>query len=177
MLDFSVTFIISIINITVLFLILRAILFKPVTKFMAEREKRIQNSIEQSEKDKNQAKTLLAQYETQLKTAESEAETILRNARENAQQEAERIIAESRVKAEETLTNARKQLEAERQAAFALFRRDAAILVVAAAQRLIGREMKINDNRQYAEMLLREISFQNDVMAQKEPPPRNEGKN
>jgi F0F1-type ATP synthase membrane subunit b/b' len=67
-------------------------------------------------------------------------------------------------------------LEAERQAAFAIFRRDAAILVVAATQRLIGREIKINDNRQYAEMLLQEVSFQNEVMPEKELPPRTEGK-
>ena len=157
MLDFSVTFVITIINIAVLFFILKAILWKPVTKFMAERTKKIQDSIEQSEKDKNQARAMLAQYEAQLKTAETEAEAIIKAARENARAEAEKIIAEGRVSAETTLANARRQLETERQAASADFRKEAAALVVAATGRLVGREIKNEDNRQYADMLLNEI--------------------
>ena len=157
MLDFSVTFVITIINITILFFILRAVLFKPVTKFMADRAKRIQESIEQSEKDKNQAKALLAQYEAQLKTAKTEADAIIHTARENARQEAEKIIADSRAAAEVTLANARRQLEMEHQAALAIFRKQAAVLVVAATGRFVGREIQSEDNRQYAEMLLEAI--------------------
>jgi len=157
MLNFSVTFIITIINIVILFFILRAVLFKPVTKFMADRSKRIQESIEQSEKDKSQAKALLAQYEAQLKTAETEAEAIIRAARENAQAEAEKIIAEGRVSAQATLANARKQLETEQKAALAVFRKEAAALVMAASGRFVGRELQSEDNRRYADMLLAEI--------------------
>lgn len=158
MLDFSVTFVITIVNITVLFFILRAILFKPVTKFMEDRAKRIEDSIEQAGKDKNEAKELLAQYEARLKDAETEAEVIIRDARESARLEAEKILAESRVNAETALVNARKQLETERGAALASFRKEAAALVVAASGRLVGREIGSDDNRQYAELLLEGIA-------------------
>ena len=163
MLDFSVTFIITIINIAVLCFILRAILFKPVTKFMADRARRVQDSIEQSEQDKTQANALLAQYTAQLKTAENEAEAIIRTAREHAQTEAEKIIAESRVSAELVLANARKQIETEQKAALAVFRQEAADLVVAATSRLLGREIKSEDNSQYAAMLLDEAALQNEA--------------
>ena len=158
MLDFSVTFIITLINITVLFFVLRAILFKPVTKFMADRAKRVEDSIEQAEKNKAQARALFAQYEAQLKTAETEANAIISGARENAQTEAEKIIAESRVSAEAILANARKQAEMEKEAALAAFRKEAAALVVAASGRLLAREIQTEDNRQYADMLLGELS-------------------
>ena len=158
MLDFSVTFIITIINIAVLFFILRAILFKPVTKFMAERAKKIQDSIEQAEKDKAQAKTMLAQYEEHLNAAESEAKAIIQTAREHAKQEAEKIIAESRVSADAALASARKQIEAERRTAMSVFRKEAATLVVAASGRLVGREIKNEDSQHYADMLIEEIS-------------------
>jgi len=158
MLDFSVTFIITIINITVLFFLLRKILFRPVTKFMAERAKKIQDSIEQSEKDKTQAKAMLAQYEAHLKAAESEAEAIIHTAKQHAQEEAQKIIAESRESAEAAMINARKQLEAERQAAMAVFRKEAADLVVAATGRLVGRELKSEDSKHYADMLIDEIA-------------------
>ena len=172
MLDFSVTFIITIINIAVLFLILRKLLFKPVTKFMADRARRIQESIEQSEKTRSQAKALLAQYEDQLKAAGAEAEAIISAARENAALEAGRILAESRVSAETALANGRKQLELEKRAALAAFRKEAAALVTAAAGRLVGRELRGEDQKQYADMLLDEMRFPGDT-----PPPAGAGSN
>ena len=174
MLDFSVTFLITVINITVLFLILRKLLFKPVTKFMAERTKRVQDSIDQAEKDKTQARAMLAQYEEQHKNAESEAKAIINSAREEAKEEAERIIAESRLAAEATIANARKQLEAERLAALALFREEAAGLVVAATGRLLGREIKSQDSLSYAGMLLKEAAHLNEAAHPSELSPHSE---
>ena len=157
MLDFSVTFIITIVNIIILCVILRLILFKPVTKFMDDRARRVKDSIEQSEKDKAQANAILVQYTAQLKSAEIEADAIIRSAKELAEAEAEKIIAESRASAEQTLINARKQIETEQKAALAVFRQEAADLVVTASGRLLGREIKSEDNRQYAAILLDEV--------------------
>lgn len=152
-----VTFLFTLVNIGILFVILRAILFKPVTKFMEDRAKKIQDTIDQAEKDKAQAKLLLQQYEEQLKKAGGEAETLIRSARENAREQADRIIAGGKAEAEMMLSNARKQIEAEQQAALARFRSEAAALVVSASARLIRRELNQEDNRRYAGMLLREI--------------------
>jgi F-type H+-transporting ATPase subunit b len=101
---------------------------------------------------------LLAKYEAQLKTAETEAQAIISKAKEQAEAEAEKIIAESRASVDETLANAKKQLEVERNASLAIFRQEAAELVVAATGRLLGREIKSEDNAQYAAMLLNEAS-------------------
>ena len=160
MLDFSVTFIITIINIVILFFILRKVLFKPVTKFMTDRAKKIEDAINQAEKDKNQAKALLAQYEEQLKAAKVEAEAIINAAKTSAKQEAEKIIADGRIYMEATLANARKQLEMEHQSAMADFRKEAAALVVAATSRLLEREIKPEDSNLYADILLGEISHE-----------------
>ncbi|MDR1802989.1 MAG: ATP synthase F0 subunit B [Treponema sp.] len=156
MFDFSVTFFITIINIFILSIILRKLLFKPVTKFMADRARRVQDSLDQSEMTKTHANDLLAQYTAKLKTAETDAEAIIRSARESAEAEAKKIIAESQTAAEQTLANARKELELEHQASLAAFRKEAATLVVKATERLVGREIKSEDNLRYAEMLLNE---------------------
>jgi len=161
MLDFSVTFFITIINITILFFILKAILWKPVTKFMAIRAERIKESIMQAEKDKLNAKALLSQYEAQLKTAETEAGAIIGRAKEQAKIEADKIIAEGRASADEVMANAKKQLEVERKAALAIFKQEAVALVVTATGNLVGREIKSEDNKQYAAILLNEASALN----------------
>jgi F-type H+-transporting ATPase subunit b len=152
-----VTFLFTLINIGILFVLLRAILFKPVSKFMEDRTKKIQDTIDQAEKDKAQAKRLLQQYEEQLKTAREEAAALVRSARENAREQADRIIAGGKAEAETLLRNARTQIEADHGAALARFRSEAAALVVSASARLLRRELNQEDNRGYAGMLLREI--------------------
>jgi len=160
MLDFSVTFIITIINITILFFILKAILFKPVTKFMAERARRIKDSIEQAQKDKDVAEALLDEYKDRLRKAEAESKVILKVATENAERQAQLIIAEGKKEAQETVNAALKQIEMERQAALAKFKLEAAALVIAVSAKLASKDFSGDDSRRYVNMLLDELSAQ-----------------
>jgi F-type H+-transporting ATPase subunit b len=158
MLNFSATFIITVINITVLFFILKKILFKPVTKFMAERAGRIQNTIEQAQKDKDEAMRLLGEYKDKLKSVETETREILKTANENAERQAQLIIAEGRREAQDTVNYALKQIEMERQAAFAKFKLEAAALVIAVSAKLASKDFSSDDSRRYVNMLLDELS-------------------
>jgi len=160
MLDFSVTFIITIINITILFFVLKALLFKPVTKFMAERAKRVQDSIELARKDKEEATKLLVEYENKLKNAETEAREILKTAHDSAERQAQLIIAEGKQEAKDTVNAALKQIEMERQAALAKFKLEAAALVMAVSAKLAARDFSGDDNRRYVNMMLEELSAQ-----------------
>jgi F-type H+-transporting ATPase subunit b len=157
MLDFSVTLAITIVNIVILFFILRAILFKPVTKFMEARTRKIQESLDQAEKDKIQAKALQKKYEEELNAAKTEAAELINAARVNAQAEADRITAEGKAQAEQLLERTRKHLAAEQQAAMAVFQSQAAALVLAAAGRLLQRELTQDDSRRQAALLLEEL--------------------
>lgn len=157
MLDFSVTFFFTLVNIGILFFILRAILFKPVTKFMEERSKKIQDDLEQAEKDRNQAKSLAAQYEERLRKAEAEADALIRHAREAAEREAAGIINAGKAEADRIAAAGRFQIETERKAALAQFRAEAAALVIAASSRLLRREVSGEDARRQAALLLTEL--------------------
>ncbi|MDR1024872.1 MAG: F0F1 ATP synthase subunit B [Treponema sp.] len=152
------TFLVTLINIAILFVILRALLFKPVTKFMADRSRKIEESLAGAESEKVQARQLLEQYQTQLKSADEEAEAILKSARENAGQEAERIVAEGKARAENLIAAARTRIDSEQQAALALFKTEAAALVLAAAGRLLMRDLSQEDDRRLAASLLKELS-------------------
>ena len=160
-----VTFGATILNIGVLCVLLRLILFKPVSKFIAARAKKIEDTINQTDKDKAQAKQMLEQYETQIKNAEAEADEIIRQARETANAETERIIAEGKRSADVMLDGARRQMDMEREAALARFKTEAVVLVMAASSRLIGRELQADDNRHYANMLMEELSSRDAVRA------------
>ncbi|MCL1836642.1 MAG: ATP synthase F0 subunit B [Treponema sp.] len=160
MLDFSVTFIITIVNIAILTFVLRALLFKPVTKFMAERAKKVQNTIAEAGKDRAAAQKLLEQYQAKVKDAKDEADQIIGAGRKNAEAEAERIIADARERAHDLTETARKQIESERQAMATQFKLEAAALIMAASARLVQRELSGDDNRRYANMLFDELNAQ-----------------
>ncbi|MDR1444112.1 MAG: F0F1 ATP synthase subunit B [Treponema sp.] len=151
------TFLVTLVNIAILFAVLRALLFKPVTKFMADRSRKIEESIAGAESEKAQARQLLEQYRAQLKNADEEAEAIIKNARENAVREADRIIAEGKTRAENMVSTARTRIDSEQQAALALFKAEAAALVVAAAGRLLMRDLNQEDDRRLAASLLKEL--------------------
>ncbi|MDR2470654.1 MAG: F0F1 ATP synthase subunit B, partial [Treponema sp.] len=159
MIDPSITtFLVTLFNIAVLFLVFRALLFKPVSKFMNDRTAKIEGDIARADRDKKDARQLLEQYEKRLAAAETEAEGIIRAAREQAQAEADRIAAEGRAAAERFAAAARSRLETERLAALSVFRAEAAALVVAAAGRLLKRELAGAEQLRYAAGVLEEIA-------------------
>jgi len=160
MLDFTVTFVITIINITILFFILRAVLFKPVTKFMADRTKRVQDTIEQAQKDEEAAKKLLAEYEAKLKNAEAQVHEILKVAHQDAERQSQSIIAEGQRTVQDMTDAALKQIEMERQAALTKFKLEAAALIIAVSAKLAAKDFSGDDNRRYVTMLLDELSAQ-----------------
>jgi F-type H+-transporting ATPase subunit b len=150
MLDFSVTFIITILNIVILFFILRAILFKPVSRLISDRTRRVKNSIEQAEADTVKARNMLLQYEKRIASAEAEAEGIIKAAHEQAEIDAGRILSGSKKEAERIIETARVKIETDRLAAMALFKTEAAALVLCAAGRLLEKEISGTEQQLFA---------------------------
>jgi F-type H+-transporting ATPase subunit b len=163
MLDFSVSFFFTLVNIVILFVALRAILFKPVTKFMEERTAKIQGDIDGAAKDREDAKSLRQLYEEKMKAAVAEVAKIRQDAGEAAERQAEQIVSDGKVQAEGIIAAARKQIQAEREAAFLAFRAEAASLVVTAAGRLLRRDPAnvAAGDAAYAELVLRELEAAN----------------
>jgi F-type H+-transporting ATPase subunit b len=151
------TFVFTIINIVILTLIFRAFLFKPVTRFMEKREQAVRDDIEQAEAAKSDAQSLKADYEEKLKNAQTEAEGIIREARDAAQKQADRIVADGRTEAQKLVADARSRIEAEKRAALAAFRAEAAALVIAAAGRLLRNEIGSAESMRQASLILREL--------------------
>ncbi|MDR2632070.1 MAG: ATP synthase F0 subunit B [Treponema sp.] len=158
MIDPSIsTFLITLINIGILFAVLRALLFKPLTRFMEDRTKKVQDTLAEAEKNNTQATARLRDYEERLQKAEETGAAIIKAAEEQAQKQAAQIVAEGKAAAAQALEHGRKQLEAERQAALARFRAEAAALVLSAARALLQRELNREDSQHLAGLLLQEL--------------------
>ena len=115
MLKLDWTIIWAIVNILILFVLLRIFLFKPLHKFMDERTASVQNDLDSAKKSMEEAETLRQQYEDTLSNAKTEANEIIAKAREEAVTEKERIIKQSQEEANQIISDAGKTIENERK--------------------------------------------------------------
>ena len=72
-----------------LFMLMSYLLFDPARKLLKDRQEKIENDIDTARSDKEKAQALKAEYEEKLKNVDKEAELILSEARQKAQEEAE----------------------------------------------------------------------------------------
>jgi len=70
------------------------------------------------------------------------------------------IIDEGQRSVQDMTAAALKQIEMERQAAFAKFKLEAAALIIAVSAKLATKDFSGDDNRRYVTMLLDELSAQ-----------------
>lgn len=152
------TFLVTLVNVVILFLVLRAILFKPLTKFMNARTQRVKDQLAHAETERLAARQLQQQAEEKWSKADAEAARIVAEARKTAEQLAAGVIADAKRDAEKYLSDARKQIETEQKAARAVFRAEAAALVIAAAGKLLKRECRAEDSAQFAAMLISQLA-------------------
>lgn len=137
---------INIVNIIILFVLLRAILFKPVSRFLRERREKIEKQLAEARESQAEAEALRAQYERELKDAEERARAIVRQRQQEADRQAEEIIAEARQKADAMLEEARARIAVEKERAVKTARGEIAVMAAEVAAKILQREISAADN-------------------------------
>lgn len=148
---------IHIINIIVLFFLLRLILFKPVNKFLAARKTRIKNQLTDAAIRQDEAKRLQKEYEKQLETIEEQGNEILRDSITKASQESKMIIIDANERSDVLLSEAHEKIVKEKERAMEQMRREVAQIAIEIAARILKREVSAEDNQAVAEEFFREM--------------------
>ena len=143
--------VIHIINIIVLYLLLRVILYKPVKKFMAARAERIEAQLEAGKQAEARATELREQFDAKLAEAESQAREIVSAGEKKANENAEAALDEAREQARRIVDEAQKRAEQARRQAVEHMRDDVADAAVELAGRILSREVTLEDNRAVAD--------------------------
>lgn len=134
------TVVIQICNTLILFLVLRHILFKPVTEFLNKRQAAIKNAIDKADADVKEAAKLKADYELKLKEAREEARGIIENATKQGQKRQDEIVREARVDAERIKERAEADVEMQQDQALTYLRDQVADMAISAASKVIDQE-------------------------------------
>ena len=98
----------TIINLIVLFLLLRHFLINPVSNIMEQRRKLIADGLQNAQDTQDEANRLKAEYEEALSGAKKESAEIVDKARIDARAEYDRIVGEAGAKAGNIIENAKK---------------------------------------------------------------------
>lgn len=153
----------NIINILVLFLILKKFLIGPVTAILQKREEEIKSGYQEADQAKQQAQDMKEKYEASMKNTHEEAEQILKKARENARKEEERIISEAGQKAERIVSDAMKKVDADREKALSDVRSEIAGLAMTAVAQIMGEQSSANSDAKVYDQFIAKAGEANDT--------------
>ena len=143
----------NLINILVLFLVLKHFLFQPVLGIMEKREKLIQSRMEKAGQAKEEAEALKSQYQESIRNAREDSRKILDEARENGKAEYERIVNEANEKAGKIISQAQKTAASDTERAKKDMESEIAALAMAAAAKIMGENQDTADSRAYQQFL------------------------
>ncbi|MDP3448897.1 MAG: F0F1 ATP synthase subunit B [Eubacteriales bacterium] len=134
-------------NLLILFVLLRTFLYKPVSKFMAEREANFAREREQIDASRDAANALKSQYETSMKNARLDAEHIAEERRKAAEREAGDLRKKAKQDAQGILSDAMQQAVAEREGMMNELKSQTAELAVDIAGKILEREVSKEDHQ------------------------------
>ena len=136
----------TIINLIVLFLLLRHFLINPVSNIMEQRRKLIADGLQNAQDTQDAANRLKAKYEEALSGAKKESAEIVDKARIDARAEYDRIVGEAGAKAGNIIENAKENVRIEREQTMKELQSQIAGLAIASAEKIVGdKEQNIYD--------------------------------
>ena len=139
--------VIYIINIIVLFVILRLLLYKPVHGYMAARTQRISSQLEDASNRQAEAMKTKERYESLMAGSEKEGDEKLAEIIRKAHADAENIIEKANEKANEIVNDGTVQATAEKKRILNGMRGEITDLSLDIARKILSREVNESDNR------------------------------
>ena len=138
------------INVLAVIYILKLLLFGPVSRILQEREDKIESSLANAATAQKEARELLEKYQQQMTEAKKEAQEIIERANKIGMQAREEITKEAKEDAAKTLEKAKREIRGEKAKALEQIRKEAAILAVMAAGKVINKQL---DPKQHEELV------------------------
>ncbi|MDO4280192.1 MAG: F0F1 ATP synthase subunit B [Peptococcaceae bacterium] len=147
----------AIINFLVLFFLLKKFLYKPVFNMLDARASEIEKNMTEAEQARDEAASLKAEYEANLKNAQTKAQEIIQNANKLGEETRSEIVAKAREEAARASDKAREEIAREKEQAIKDLRAEVADLAVDAASKIIGRNVTVADHENLVNEFIKEV--------------------
>ena len=154
---------ISLINLVILFVVFKKFLFKPVKKVLAARQAELDAQYARADEAEQSAIADKDEWAKRLQSADDEAAAIIRNATENADKRGDKIVAEAKIKADDIIRRAENDAELEMRKARAEIKNEIVSVSAALTEKMLEREISINDHRSLIDSFIENIGDVNDT--------------
>ena len=141
------TMIFAWVNLLILYIFLKKLLFVPMKKMIDDRQKEIDDMYSDAESAKDGAAQLKSEYEEKISHAESESEEILKNALRRAQLKEEEILRDANVEASRVLERAEEQIALEKKRALNEVKNEVSSMAIGIASAVIERDVSESEHR------------------------------
>ena len=139
--------------------VLSKVAFPRIGEALEKRANAVRENIEASEKTREEADQLLAEYRERLKEAREQADDIVARARKASEAAVAEATSEGKVKREELVSAARRDIEAETRRSLEQIRKEVADLTVLATEKVTRKSLDDADHRRLVEEALSEVDF------------------
>jgi F-type H+-transporting ATPase subunit b len=145
---------------SLLMFILGKFAWKPILSMIKERERTIEDSLNEANKARAEMATLVAKNEELLNLAKEERNKILHEAREAAEKVKADIIDKAGKAAEEKMKQALREIENQKQAAVAEVKNTVGLMALGIAEKVLRKELKgSNEQVAYVDKLAKEANL------------------
>lgn len=147
----------TIINLLVLFLILRHFFWKPVSAFLEKRRQGINDDLDSARRDREEAEQLLAEHRKLIATNKEEAAKIINAAIHQGDLRKDEIIAQAGQEAAVLIERAKIEIAQERTKAVEELRAEISQLAIMVAEKMLTRSLTAEDREAIFAAALEEV--------------------
>ena len=153
---------ISLINLVLLFLILKKFLYKPVKKMLKKRQDELDAQYASAKKAEEEGEEYRKNWEEKLLTAQDQADSIIQEATETAKRHGERLVLEAQDKADSIVRIAQNEAELEKKKATDDIKREIVEVSGALTEKMLEREINKDDHHALIESFIDKIGEEDD---------------
>ena len=151
------TFVFQIANTLILFLILKKLLFKPVTEFMTKRQDGIDNSLKEAVNKNLEADDLIVTYKGKISDSRNEGLEIIKEMRKEAEIAATGIIKSAEAETKKIKEKAVLEIEREKIKAINVLKDDVSEIALLVATRVIERDLDDEEHKRLIKEFINEV--------------------
>ncbi len=151
----------TIITFSILLVILRMIAWGPIIKMLQEREGKIKKSLEEAEKARREAETMIAKNSDMMAQAERESQELVRRAKETAEKLKGELTEQGKTEAAKMIAAAKKEIENEKNTAMSQLKNEIAEMAVQAAGKVIGAALDADRHKKIVDDFIKQMPGRN----------------
>lgn len=137
--EFNATFIVSAISFIVFSIIMNAIFYKPLAKIVSEREKFVNDSLEEAKKNAAKSESILKDKEKKIEKTKHDAKKIIVDKTDEAKSHKANIASDAQQKAVATIDAAKGELQKSQEQAREVLENEAGILAQEISSKILGK--------------------------------------